>query len=426
MIVSDHFPSKLTEPLQGLPYYLPKAVIPIAIVGSDGSDAASKAAPATGTTNPSTGTMGTGAAPGSPTSAKATPTAPTATATITSAPQVTVNVSATPAPAGGAAKGAAPIYKLAVTAGKPVIVPDPSEEYYLRYTSDGFADDTLGLHVVQSGLLQSSKGQSVDQTAAVAGAVVQLAAIASGVPGAGGLPVNPFEVGLVLKDKNGHVIPPKTPAKAPEKCLLPTINKSFNYEPGSVAQDDGSEAPETEMPTSIHVPETKPTTPKPTTWLIASDGSDGRDDQHQWVKLTLTETLVPSKFEGVTFETIAANPEHPDPPKGILFRDWANIHVIPSSKAKTVCHVAEMQHRIRDVLLPNLGQKYWENMNRQTLINKQVGLTVQNGMLTGIDLNRPSTVLAWAKLPLTIIAAPFAAIAGASTAATSSTPASGN
>ena len=98
MIVSDHLNTDtLQSPLQGLPYFLPKAVLSITIAGSDGSDAASKTSPAA-TPAPASATPAASAGAG-----KTPSTAPVATATAS--PQVTVNVQTTSTPDKAAGKG---------------------------------------------------------------------------------------------------------------------------------------------------------------------------------------------------------------------------------------------------------------------------------------------------------------------------------
>ena len=325
-------------------------------------------------------------------------------------------------------KSCADPYKLTVTVGKPTIEADPSAEYYLRYTPDGWSDDTLSLHVDSNGLMQSARGQSVDQTAGVGTALVQIAAIAAGFPGSIGLPPG-AEVDFVKG------LPPTKPSAKPappaKKCELPSLNRTFEYEPGYMGvQDDGSDKPTLTIPGRDGHSST-------TTWRIVSNAKPPSHDASQWADFTLTATLVPRtmtiKKGPVEIQGVAFNDD--DKPQGILFRDWANwtitIDVNASDDAQSLCHVVPIHHEIRNLLMPNSGNLFWENMNRQPLINKQISLTVQNGMLTGVDPTRPSTVLAWIKLPLTIIqpiiSAPFQALAGGSKASSSaSTTSSGN
>ena len=400
-----------SKPLQGLFYYLPKAVIPITIVGSDGTDSSAKG-----------GQPGANAMPGgnpSPSSSSGTSKPPSSapTATATASPQISVTVQT--AQGEQSANKTPPAYKLAVTAGKPMIVPDPTEEYFLNYTPNAWSDDTLSLQVDGNGLLQSAKGQAVDQSAAVGTALVQLAAVAAGFPANVNIPA------ALIVDRNGNPIKPP-PVKVVSKCTLPSVNKSFNYEPGYLGdQDDGSEP--SILPGLSSYVDRSGVQRKGRTWIVARSNTDAG----QSVKVTISEAVAAGNLRAPS----AGDPEHPP---GILFRnraDWTiDIDVSPSGDVEKYCHIMPMHHEIRDVLIPNGGTKFWEDLSREPLITKQVNLTVQNGMLTGVDPTRPSTVLAWVKLPLTIIqpilSAPFTAVSSGTTqpSGTSGTapPPSGN
>jgi hypothetical protein len=406
MIQSRSSPS--TDPVQGVQYFLPKAVVPITISGSDGSTAADQgAATAKGSSTPSTGSSGAG-----PSSASATPQSASATAMASPQVNVTVNAAAAAAPA-KAAQATPKTYKMTMTVGTPKMIADPGKELFLEYTEDPFADDTLGLHT-QDGLLETAKGQAVDESANVGAALVQLAAVAAGFPG---------DVPLAAEKIKAAKPSPKA------KCALEPVTGSVNFEPMSEA-----------TPSSLDIAGQKPLcSAGGCTWKLGENSRDTDPDfamdGDQYVSATITATnSKPLSQEGKDKNTAAESDA-----KGVVFRrlvPWTiTVTLAPSAEAREACHLQTTTHS-EQMLLPNESGEFVEDMNRTPLISRQVGLTVKDGLLVGVDEVRPSTALAFVKLPLTIIqpivSLPFTALtsgssaSGGASSSSSKNPTSGN
>lgn len=161
--------------LQGIFYSLPKAVIPITVSVSSGADSSNKDASAGATASPNTSNT-PNATPSKSAGKNQSSSSPSATATASP----TINLTIQNAPAPLVAKPdetvtKSPNFKLTATAGSPTLVRDSSQNYFLQYIADNFADDTVSLQADENGLLASSNAQSVDETGAIGGSVVQLA-----------------------------------------------------------------------------------------------------------------------------------------------------------------------------------------------------------------------------------------------------------
>jgi len=383
----------LTPVVQGIPYFLPKAVMQITIVSSRGASAASSA--------PTAGTM---ASPSIAPKASSTP-APTGSDKNAAAakPTTLLSVSAenTIDPAATDQDSKTPQYTLTASAGVPSFVPDYQQKYYLRYMIDNNSDATLSLHTDANGLLSTANGEYVDQTAAEAATLAQIAAAAASFGGTTLLPAD-----LFIQTTS----PPKPPKTT---CLLPIINRSLNFIPG---EDDREVLGD--------VPQWRTTVTNNGTTTLTSVLESGRG---QAVTITIQAALL----NGATLFKLPKDLVPPtDDSPGVLFRDWQpwkiKITVSPTGNARDGCHIKESSSATV-AMLPNGGAMFYLDVNREALIDKKVNLAVTNGMLTGVDISHPSPNLAALKLPLTIlqpiVSLPFtAATSGSSQASGASSP----
>ncbi len=362
--------------LQGVTYYLPKAVIPLTMLSSRGMPSA-PSAQVTDVTVPSAATTRNITTSPSTTGDKAAAASKPTTLLSVSA-ENTFDASATDQTA------KSPQFTLTASASVPSFVPDYRQKYYLHYTRDDNADAMLSLHTDASGLLSTASGEYVDQTAAEAATLTQIAAAAA-------------KVALDVPTLIETLPTPPGPTKA---CLLPTINRALNVTPGDNDAQDFDDADRRQLSVASN---------GDTTLKTVLNGGRG-----QSATITLQATLL----NGATYYSppVGLVPLTGHSP-GVLFRDWqpwkVRITIEPNSLAQDNCNIKKSS-AATVAMLPNGGAMFYVDVNREALIDKKVSLAVTNGMLTGVDVSRPSPTLAALKLPLTIlqpiISLPFGAM----------------
>jgi hypothetical protein len=62
------------------------------------------------------------------------------------------------------------------------------------------------------------------------------------------------------------------------------------------------------------------------------------------------------------------------------------------------------------VMAPNKGRVYAVDVNRGALITKKTDLTIVDGMLTKIDVNKPSSLIGALNVPIEIIKLPLSIV----------------
>ncbi len=258
---------------------------------------------------------------------------------------------------------AAGAYQVESTIGTTTFIGDPSAPLFLAYRHSGWADDHFNVAVDQNGLLQTSSTSSSDRSGAIALKVIefigQLAQAAGGFPG----PVGFRSTGR-----------PKAAAK-PVACLLPPFTQSFPFFP-----DRGGESRlvegggDQQLTVSVS--------------LISESGIPGSG------KLALEPAgeTDGARREGVVFRK----------PKVIAYR----IKVSPNAKASAACGFG-VQESEQFATVPDTspGGLFWQDMSRATLVKKDIKLGITNGMLTSLDVESPSEILAIVSLPVDMLKA---------------------
>jgi hypothetical protein len=313
-----------TTPVDGIPYYLPLASVPLTVVGQPGKASDS-------------GGGGGGAAPAA------------------AAPQAAAAAHA------AAAAPAAPPYAVTVTLGQPLYRADPSELHFLAYTHDQWADDTQSIRVDANGLLSAASMTSVDETSAVLQSIAELVGRAASLPLAFSAPAF-----------SGA----KQPGAKPVACVLPPFSVTAM------------------LPLAARGVET--------VQLKQDDPLLKGDPQAKQKLLQRIDVFIDS----APFFDPATAPKAPATAGGVLFRAPApyrlDITVSPSEEAVRDCGVLGGVTEAY-VALPNGGPIFAEDMSRAPAVKNTVGLTIQNGMLTGVDPVHPSEANGYAQIPVAVL-----------------------
>lgn len=266
---------------------------------------------------------------------------------------------ANPTP-GGDGNGEAPAnekYKFTVTVGKPEYIADGSKQYFLEYLEEAFSDDEFSLKVGANGLLQSTDSKSTDRTGDVIRKFAELAS-----------QVAKFGVTTALPGRRAIAGPR-------EKCNLPSF------------------AIERLVP--IH-----PSTPSTISVSLDSTTSVGN------ISVEVVESSKPAEYDLKTKEgtrdylpKIERTYHH-----GVVFPVvqpvTANIVFNPNDAAKA-CN-ATTEQRSLYAMAPN-GDIFRADVSRAALVTKHVALTVEDGVLTAIKVEKPSEALAFVSLPVDVL-----------------------
>jgi len=377
MLETTSFPaggeSKLVY--RGVPYYLPRAYLPITITGATKS-ASDKSQPAT---TPATGTGST--------TASAPTISNTNTVTVNTAKSSTDDPTGTGGSGGANGKGA---YSLTVKIGTLQYVGDPSQQYFLQYSQNQYADDQVSIRVDQNGLLATTGGQATDQSAAAASQVVQLLGeIAEAVHGGVPAPANPAGTPPASPGK---------PSKPPPPCPLHGYTGDLLIDPADSDTDLAA----------ISADASKSIDPKNNYFTIAITSELlQRDD---WVTGTRARDTSPPALMPPS-EVEADSSQSDSGQYGVVFRSPVQyrigIRITPKSDPdpSTVisCGILPAYQGSVIVTVPNGGPKFRIDTSRAALVTKQVNLIIQNGMLGGTDVTKPSQFLAGVSIPTQLL-----------------------
>jgi hypothetical protein len=356
----------------GTVYYLPKALIPISIAVQE--------------------------RPKSPTSESTT----NSTAqSITN--NVTVNNVPAPTPKNEVAPDAEPSLQFTVTVKGNQIIPDTSKTYFLEYFPENSSDDEVSISVNSNQLLQTNSAKSTDDSGK---AVVMVAKLIGEVAklvathGLGG--VNTF---AMISEPN--------PAKPPEKTyvckLKPTTIETF-LDPSANPKTPYTLAALNNLVHTHGLPLDFKITPVSKASTSGGEAStpvnkdsnslpDAKTCQHKW------GSWIDDECTGIFFRasvpyqlTVSVNQDSKFDP----------LEESQSDKAKTAdkltsCLTPESSTRDLTILAPNDGPVFSVDVSRAMLVTKKTDLTINDGMLAKIDVNKPSQLVAGLQIPLDIV-----------------------
>lgn len=349
----------------GTIYYLPKALIPITITVQE--------------------------APKSPGSGGGSTNSPTSTTqSITN--NVTVNNAPPPAAKKEAASSSEPSLQFSVTVKSNQIIPDTSKVYFLEYSSEIAADDEVTISVNSNQLLQTNSAKSTDESgkavvmvAKLIGEVTKL--VATPIPGE----TTPFR----LSRATPQAAKPQKKKKAEEPkyvCKLkPTTIETF-LDPSDASSLDALNklARENGLPLDFKItPDNKIKNPLPVATSCTHNKWDSWfDDECSGIffRASVPYRLTVSVNKGNTFDPLEIN---------------------TSDKAKPAdqlsCLAPESSSRDLTVMAPNNGPVFSVDVSRAALVSKKTELTITDGMLTKIDVNKPSQLIAGLQIPFDIV-----------------------
>lgn len=314
---SDSVPpsSSSTAPARiGVPYYLPRALIPITIT-------LAKSTP--------------------PADNKSTPTADTPTSSTAVSQK---------------------IGQYEVTIGAPLLIPDTSRPpFFLEYNAEGATEDEITIGVGANQLLQTMKATSIDKSGE---AIVKLA-----------------EIGIRAAELFGL-------RAGGDSCTELEPVKVFAYlDPSSTRNDTSpfSLSALNDLLKLNYVPMEFNVVPQREKEKIAvkeSGSSEPPNDE-------LGEIISENRTTGILFRT--------SEPYVLTLSFGPNIH----KKAGSWCVIPEIHQTM--VMAPNKGKMYAVDVNRGALITKKTDLTIVDGMLTKIEVTKPSSLVGVISIPLDIL-----------------------
>jgi hypothetical protein len=258
---------------------------------------------------------------------------------------VTVNNAPIPAPFGGDK-----LY-ITVKVSPPRLVPDMKERYFLEYNDEWASDDNLKLRVDAEGLLQTSEGKAKDRSGDAAIKVVELAGEAA-----------KLAIGSPLKSFRFNSSPISTPAA----CTLGEFSAEILADPTQASALAGVSLP-----------------------------------SHP---LTLTFTRIPASNSPTTLPD-PAKPGSADH-KGVVFRSLTAYSLKVEVTANSGCQLPpSTSELLLTVPSTDVADNFSVDTSRAALVEKRVNLVVVNGMLVGIDVDKPSQLLAALSLPVDFLKA---------------------
>lgn len=346
----------------GTVYYLPKALIPISIAVQE--------------------------RPKSPTSVSTPATSPTSTAQ-----SITNNVTVNTAPASTAKNEVAPVaepsLQFTVTIKGNQVIPDTGKTYFLEYFPENSSDDEVSISVNSNQLLQTNSAKSTDDSGK---AVVMVAKLIGEVAklvatnGLGGVTTYPM-----ISETN-----PVEPSKKTYVCKLkPTTIETF-LDPSSNPSTPYTLEALNNLVHAHGLPLDFTITPVSKT---SNSLPDAKSCQHKW------GSWFDDECSGIFFRasvpyqlTVSVNQDSKFDP----------LEENQSDKAKTAdkltsCLTPESSTRNLTILAPNDGPIFSVDVSRAALVTKKTDLTITDGMLTKIDVNKPSQLIAGLQIPLDIV-----------------------
>jgi hypothetical protein len=290
------------------------------------------------------------------------PPAPGATTTQTNntSQNVTVNVS-TPEEK---KPNDPPKRELVISIGEPVYVPDERHKYVIEYIPSAFSDDNVQLRTDTQGLLQSIDTDATDRTGAVLIKLAELAGEAT-------------KLFTVLKSVPGD-------EGTAAVCTIPDYSLETYLDVSAEAKE----------PYSLQELQQ----------LLANWGGDGADATK---RPGIAIAFSPNKDDRKVLD--AQNQKKPteDLPSatadaagnGLLFRQNQPYRLDVQLSSNEACKISgrKVLHRFA---APNDAPIYSVDTSRAPFVQKKVKYVVQNGMLTELQVVKPSEVLGAASIPV--------------------------
>lgn len=343
----------------GTIYYLPKALIPITITVQEASKSSVSGV---GSTN-------------SPAST---------TQSITN--NVTVNNAPPPAAKKEAASSSELSLQFSVTVKSNQIIPDTSKVYFLEYSPENASDDEVTISVNSNQLLQTNSAKSTDESgkavvmvAKLIGEVTKLVAI----QGSGGITT----LSRLIK-----VAPePEKPPKEKYVCKLkPTTIETF-LDPSDTSSLEALNklVDANGLPLDFKItPDNKTPNPLPDATSCIHKWGSWFDDECNGI---FFRASVPYRL------TVSVNKDNKFDPLKISDSDKAK----PANQLS--CLTPESSSRDLTIMAPNNGPVFSVDVSRAALVSKKTDLTITDGMLTKIDVNKPSQLVAGLQIPLDMV-----------------------
>ncbi|GAB1720191.1 MAG: hypothetical protein NTAFB09_19220 [Nitrosospira sp.] len=243
-----------------------------------------------------------------------------------------------------------------------MLIPDTSRPpFFLEYNAEGATEDEITIGVGANQLLQTMKATSIDKSGE---AIVKLA-----------------EIGIRAAELFGL-------RAGGDSCTELEPVKVFAYlDPSSTRNDTSpfSLSALNDLLKLNYVPMEFNVVPQREKEKIAvkeSGSSEPPNDE-------LGEIISENRTTGILFRT--------SEPYVLTLSFGPNIH----KKAGSWCVIPEIHQTM--VMAPNKGKMYAVDVNRGALITKKTDLTIVDGMLTKIEVTKPSSLVGVISIPLDIL-----------------------
>jgi hypothetical protein len=260
-------------------------------------------------------------------------------------------------------------YTINMIIGDPKYVPDFNFPYFLEYNPSNGTNDEVTINVGPNQLLQTANSKSADQTGPILSALAELAGkVAQLVVTGGTMPL------AQSVDKNKG---------AEQPCKIKPMKLSTFIDP---TNDTGPKFYEF---SATYIEE-----------LLKNKASETIKFSVSKLSSNVSETEMPGYCKKKTGCGTSYTAKKDFEIPGIVFRSLALYSITLS-----VGGCFDQQTLTLTAMAPNDGQVFVVDVSRTPLVEQKTNLTIVDGMLTQIDLNKPSTYLALAKIPLDILKA---------------------
>lgn len=273
----------------------------------------------------------------------------------------------------------AKIGQYVVTMGAPMLIPDTMERYFLEYQPESATEDEVSIGVGMNQLLQTTKATSIDKSGEALLTIAKIGIEAAKLP---------FMAWMEEKKCNNKFQPVKIFTYIDTALSGDGKREDNTFHPFSLgALNTLLEA--NKVPMKFELETVDRAVAQEKTKTSPSEGAqDGEEKQ------------------GGTRNRGDAKEEN----RGILFRA-SKPYVLKLSFGPRMnlnnetdpdwCVVEETRHIM--AVVPDKDSPYAVDVSRGALITKKTDLTIVNGMLTKIDINKPSSLVGVLNVPLEII-----------------------
>ncbi|MBI3677439.1 MAG: hypothetical protein HY243_12570 [Proteobacteria bacterium] len=285
---------------------------------------------------------------------------------------VTFDKDGNPAKTDKKGKSNATGYKFMLTLDKPTQVADGDARVLLVYNTEAATEDNFNFAVNDKGLLTSAKLQSEDKSAAAIASIADLAGRFASTSAA------PSQLFMQL-------VRPRNPKKTSCQEVLKSFEYSgfFDLTNGTSSRDANEGVLQAMQNAGIPV----------------AENSAVMD-----VSVSATKPWADAGAD--TVKNVSSNA------RGIVFRAWgprtvtvtvapANIHFQP----EVDCHLEQPSKAVtlEGVAVADKDRYFTIDTSRGALVKKIVNLTVTDGLLTGVDVTKPSELAAVFAIPASVI-----------------------